>query len=200
MDQDDLRGQVQSLKRSLRQQQFVTLALCLAVIGGAIWVGRRSPRDLTLDTLTVKNWRVIDENGKTRIAANTEANGRAGIVWFDKDGKGRIGANTFAEGVAGVVCVDKDGKTRIQVVTEGERKAGVYWLDKDDKIRISAGTLASEWAGILWTDENGNNRIAATMNAGGLCAVDLSDKYGKVRRLMGTIDNQMVIYPTRSGN
>ena len=72
------------------------------------------------DTITCKEWYVVDKDGKTRIAATTHASGNAGVSWFDTDQKRRIDASTFANGNAGVQWLYKDGKMRIAALIGGE--------------------------------------------------------------------------------
>ena len=73
--------------------------------------------DATFDTITCKAWKVVDKDGKSRIAAGTLANGTAGVQWFDKDEKMRINASTLADGNASMLWNDKDGKVRIGATT-----------------------------------------------------------------------------------
>ena len=70
------------------------------------------------DTIACKTWKVVDADGKTRIAAAT-----------------------LADGQAFVQLLDKDEKTRIEAVTTDSGIAVVLWRDKDEKMRIAAGTF-----------------------------------------------------------
>ena len=58
--------------------------------------------DARFGTITCKEWRVVDEDGKMRISAATSADGDAGVVLADKDGKMRIHAATDADGTGPV--------------------------------------------------------------------------------------------------
>ena len=96
--------------------------------------------DATFDTITCKSWIVVDKDWKMRISASTEADGYAGVRWWDNDGKMRIAAATLANGQASVQWKDKDGKVRIDAATLANGEASVLWKDKDEKMRIFAGT------------------------------------------------------------
>ena len=87
--------------------------------------------DATFNTIICKRWVVVDNYGKVRIDARTDADGQASVYWLDKDGKLRIGAGTSADGSAAVV-----------------------WLDKDEKTRIAAGTFADGTVILPTKDEN----------------------------------------------
>ena len=87
--------------------------------------------DATFNTIVCKRWVVVDQYGKVRIDARTDADGQASVYWLDKDGKLRIGAGTSADGSAAVV-----------------------WLDKDEKTRIAAGTFADRTVILPTKDEN----------------------------------------------
>ena len=62
----------------------------------------------SFNTITCKEWRVVDKDGKLRIVAGTVADGQASVVWLDKDGTLRIYAGTLADGT--VVLPTEDRK------------------------------------------------------------------------------------------
>ena len=67
---------------------------------------KRFPINPTFDTITCKEWKVVDAEGKERITAFTNPDGQASVQWFDKDEKRRIAAATLADGT--VVLPTKD--------------------------------------------------------------------------------------------
>ena len=113
----------------------------MAFVNYVFWQRNRQ-RNLTVDTITCKAWRVVGADGKIRIAAAILADGQASVVWLDKDEKVRIKAATLAGGQACVTWLDKDGKVRINAATLADGQAGVGWFDKDGKVRINAATVA----------------------------------------------------------
>ena len=117
--------------------------------------------------ITCDEWRVVDKDGKVRIAAMTLADGHASVSWWDKDGNLRIGATTFPDGKASVSWWDKDGKFRIGATTFPAGEASVSWLDKDSKLRIGATTFPDGRAGVQWCDKDGKVRINAGTTADG---------------------------------
>ena len=108
---------IQSLQISVRRQRFAIVGLA-SLLAGCTLLGAVSPAgDATFDTITCKEWRVVDKDGETRILALTNADGGAGVTWADKDGEARIAASTLADGGAGVLWADKDGKARFAAST-----------------------------------------------------------------------------------
>ena len=124
----------------MKPQTIINIVFAVAFVGYVV-----SQLNPTFDTITCNNWKVVDKDGKIRIAAATFADGDAGVQWFDKDEKLRILAGTVSDGYA-----------------------GVSWLDKDFKPRIIAGTYADGLAASAWRDKNGKPRIVAGTNADGL--------------------------------
>jgi hypothetical protein len=140
---ENIQAQIQDLQASVRRQRFAIVALA-SLLAGSVLLGAVSPAgDATFDTITCKEWMVVDKDGKVRILANTLADGSAAVRWLDKDGKVRIAANTDADGNAGVMWFDKGGKVRILANTNAKGLAGVGWFDKDGKGRIAASTDAT---------------------------------------------------------
>jgi hypothetical protein len=139
---ENIQEQIQALQTSVRRQRFAIVTLA-SLLAGSVLLGAVAPAgDATFDTITCKEWKVVDKDGKVRIGASTTAEGGSDVAWFDKDGKGRIIAGTTANGNAGVAWVDKDGKKRIGAGTEADGFASVGWFDKDEKKRIEAFTEA----------------------------------------------------------
>jgi len=95
----------------MKPQTIINIVFAVAFVGYVV-----SQRDPTFDTITCKEWRVVDAEGKMRIMAATFADGLVGVTWFDRDEKARIMAQTDADGVAGVVWFDKDANSRIAAV------------------------------------------------------------------------------------
>jgi hypothetical protein len=142
---ENIQAQIQALQTSVRRQRFAIVGLA-TLLAGCTLLGAVSPvGDATFDTITCKEWRVVDKDGKVRISASTLADGTAGVDWLDKDGKIRIVAGTFANGTA----------------------AAVTLCDKDEQVRINASTIANGFAGVTWFDKAGKIRLAASTNADG---------------------------------
>ena len=138
----ELQTQIDELKASSKRQKIAIIALACVIVAGVGVAAIQPAGDATFDTITCKAWKVVDKDGKQRIGAETNADGKAGVSWSDKDGKTRIFALTFADGNAGVLWFDKDEKLRIVAATSPDGDAGVVVADKDEKQRISAMTKA----------------------------------------------------------
>ena len=120
------------MQTSVKRQRLLNIALLGIIVAGGFIAAVRPAGDATFDTITCKEWRVVDKHGMVRIAAAANAaDGYAGVAWLDKDEKVRIRASTTADGSAG-----------------GE------WRDKDGKVRITAATLADGTVFLPTTDEN----------------------------------------------
>ena len=117
----ELQTQIDELKTSSKRQKIAIIALASVVVFFAV-----KPHGV----ITCDGWRVVNKDGKVRIAAATLADGEAGVQWLDKDGKVRIGAATYASGNAGVTWWDKDGKVRIDAATNAD---GTVVLPTSDK-------------------------------------------------------------------
>ncbi len=139
---DNIQDQIRELQTSVRRQRFAIVALASVLTGIALIGAVRPVGDATFDTITCKEWKVVDKDGKPRIGAATAPDGSAGVAWVDKDGKPRIVAGTEPDGSANVVWADKDGKPRIGAGTGHKLGSGVMWYDKDGKVRILALTLS----------------------------------------------------------
>ena len=137
-----IQQQIGALQTSIKRQRLLNIALLGVIVAGGFIAAVRPAGDAAFDTITCKEWKVVDKDGKWRIMASTLANGYAGVTWFDKDGNVRIAADTFADGNAGVAWLDKDGKARIDAATAVDGTACVIWHDKDGKTRFGAATLA----------------------------------------------------------
>ena len=139
---EDIQVQIRELQTSVRRQRLAIFALAsiltsITLLGGVPPVG-----DATFNTITCKEWKVVDKVGKERIVARTAPDGAAAVAWFDKDGKRRIHAVTLPNGVAGVSWRDQAEKERINAATGPDGGAIVAWWDKRGNERINAGTDA----------------------------------------------------------
>ena len=123
----ELQTQIDEMKRSLNRQKLINIALASVIVAGVGVAAIQPVGDATFDTITCKAWKVVDNESKVRISAGTDADGEAGVSWWDKDGKQRIAARTLADGYAGVGWLDKDGKLRIGAATRSDGNAGVGW-------------------------------------------------------------------------
>jgi len=150
---ETLSADLRTLKTSVQRQRIVIASLA-GIIGIGAFIGATRPAgDATFDTITCKEWKVVDKDGKVRIEAGTSDDGKAGVVWRDMDEKMRIAAGTFADGQARVTWRDKDEKMRIGASTRADGTASVQWLDKDGKQRISAGISADGTVILPTTDQ-----------------------------------------------
>ena len=83
----------------METQTIINFVFVMAFVNYVFWQRNRQ-RNLTVDTITCKAWRVVGADGKIRIAAAILADGQASVVWLDKDEKVRIKAATLAGGQA----------------------------------------------------------------------------------------------------
>ena len=103
---NNIEEQLAHLRSSLRRQRVFNLALVGTAIAATTVAAVRPASDVTFDTVTCKKWKVVDDDGKTRISAGTKADGRASVTWYDKDSKERIKAGTWADGTANLPTID----------------------------------------------------------------------------------------------
>jgi hypothetical protein len=96
---DSIEDQIRALQTSVRRQRFAIVTLASILASSALIGAVRPAGDATFDTITCKSWKVVDKDGKERIAASTQADGTAGVAWLDKDEKERIAALTRADGI-----------------------------------------------------------------------------------------------------
>ncbi len=164
---DTIQEQIRALQTSVRRQRFAIVTLASILAGSALIGAVRPAGDATFDTITCKEWKVVDKDGKTRIGAVTRADGTAGLALLDKDGKTRIGAVMGFDGGATVAWYDKDGDFRIGATTLLDGSATVRWFDKDGRERIAAYTLANGAAGLALFDKDMKQRIRAGVSADG---------------------------------
>ena len=85
----ELQTQIDEMKRSLNRQKLLNIALASVIVAGVGVAAIQPAGDATFDTITCKAWKVVDNESKLRISAGTDADGYAGVQWFDKDGKSR---------------------------------------------------------------------------------------------------------------
>ena len=171
----ELQTQIDELKTSSKRQKIAIIALASVIVAGVGVAAIQPAGDATFDTITCKKWKVVDKDGKVRIAAGTFADGAASLAWADKDEKVRIAAVTLADGTARVGWVDKDGKLRIAAATLANGTASVAWADKDGKLRIDAGTLVDGAASVSLWDKDEKVRIGAVTFADGTVSLPTKD-------------------------
>ena len=99
----------------MKTQTIINCVFAVAFVGYVV-----SQLNPTFDSITCKEWRVVDNDGKLRIKAGTFADGTACVIWLDTDGNARIAAGTGDEGSASVVWLDKDEKRRIAAGVRGD--------------------------------------------------------------------------------
>ena len=97
---DNLESRIRALEASNRRQRYSITALAAIIVGGAFIAATRPVGDATFGTVTCKNLKIVDDNGKMRISARIDADSAAGIALYDKSEKGRILASTDANGSA----------------------------------------------------------------------------------------------------
>ena len=174
---ETIQQQIGAMQTSVKRQRLLNIALLGIIVAGGFIAAVRPAGDATFDTITCKEWRVVDKHGMVRIAAAANAaDGYAGVAWLDKDEKVRIRASTLADGSAGVTWRDKHDKVRIRAATLADGSAGVTWLDKDEKVRIRASTTADGSAGGEWRDKDGKVRITAATLADGTVFLPTTDE------------------------
>ena len=94
----ELQTQIDELKASSKRQKIAIISLTGVIVAGVGIAAIQPAGDAEFDTITCKSLKVVDKDGKVRIAAGTFADGFAGVGWLDKDEKLRIDASTFADG------------------------------------------------------------------------------------------------------
>ena len=130
---DNLESRIRALEASNRRQRYSITALAAVIVGGTLIVAMRPAGNATFDRVTCKNLSVIDDNGKQRISAFTDAAGDAVMQWLDKDEKTRISTHTPADGSAAMQWHDKDGKERIEAGTDTDGTVGLPTTDLQPK-------------------------------------------------------------------
>ena len=172
---ETIQQQIGAMQKSIKRQRFAIIALAGIIVAGGFIAAVRPAGDATFDTITCKEWSVVDGDGKERIGAATHADGIASVQWKDKNGKLRIDAGTLADGNAGVVWLDKNEKGRIVASTLADGDVSVDWFDKDGKSRIAAGIYADGNASVVLGDKDGKPRIAAATFPDGTVALPTTD-------------------------
>ena len=164
---DHLHHEIQSLQASVRRQRYAIYGLSAVLAGTALLGAARSSEDATFDMVTCRGWQVVDKDGTVRIAAATDADGKATVQWFDTGGKVRIAAATLASGDSGLEWFGKDGKKRINAATIADGSSGVSWFDANEKWRVAVVTAADGSAGLLVLGQDGKPQIEASTSANG---------------------------------
>jgi len=172
---DTIQDQIRALQTSVRRQRFAIVTLASILAGSALIGAVRPAGDATFDTITCKEWHVVDKDGKARIAAFTTNEGDATVACRDLNLKLRILIGTTKDGTAIATLSDKDGMPRIEAQTLGDDVAGMWWRDKNANGRIFACTLPDGNAGVSWLDKDGKARITAAMTPGGLVTYPTKD-------------------------
>ena len=173
---ETIQQQIGALQTSVKRQRLLNIALLGIIVAGGFIAAVRPAGDATFDTITCKGWKVVDADGKVRIAAVTLADGEASVVWKDKDADVKIKASTFAEGNAKLQLLDKYEKVRITAFTNPDGQASVHCFDKDGMLRIYAGTSADGQSSVLWRDKEGRVRIGAVTRADGTVLLPTEDR------------------------
>jgi YD repeat-containing protein len=192
---DNIQDQIRELQTSVRRQRLAIVALASVLTGIALIGAVRPVGDATFDTITCKEWKVVDKDGKVRIGAGSTSN-TAGMAWNDKDERMRVAIATSFDGAAVASWYDKDGKGRLTAATLPDGKAVVSWLDRDEKVRISASTTLDGPAGTAWFDKDGNLRIDLGTDPEGQAGAAWLDRDRRPRIAAGTSPDGKVILPT----
>lgn len=79
----------------MKTQTIINCVFAIAFIALAVIVV--APRDATFNTITCKEWKVVDADEKVRIYASTFGNGIATVHWLDKNETVRIAAGTIGD-------------------------------------------------------------------------------------------------------
>ena len=170
---ETIQQQLNALQTSVKRQRLLNIALASIIVAGGFIAAVRPVGDATFDKITCKEWNVVDKDGKERITAFTNSDGKAGVNWLDKDKKMRISAVTDG-GLAEVSWFDKNGKARIEASTIAQGDASVNFLDNDGKMRIRASTFPGAAVGV-WFDKEEKQRIAAGTHADGTVHLPTED-------------------------
>ncbi|MCE9620107.1 MAG: hypothetical protein K8R92_09375 [Planctomycetes bacterium] len=105
----NIQQQLASLQTSVKRQRLLNIGLLGIMFSGGLIAAVRPAGDATFDMITCKGWKVVDADGKVRIASETNDNGKVGVAWYDQNGTKRIVASTYVNGDASVTLMDKDG-------------------------------------------------------------------------------------------
>jgi hypothetical protein len=131
---------IQAFKTSVRRQRFAIVGLA-TLLAGSVLLGAVSPAgDATFDTITCKEWKVVDKDGKVRIRAGVFGND-VGLALMDKAGTNRI-MIFESDGDAVMNVNDSGGKPRVAVSVQGNGNAGVVWYDPWGKTSFAGVTTA----------------------------------------------------------
>ena len=124
-----LEEKVVALESRLRRQRFGMIGMGLG-LAAALFLGmtQQTPRELTLDNLTLTDGLMILKDDKPRVFIGTnEENGDVGIGVLDLQGKARVALGTDAKGDGGVAVMDKNEAPRILMGT-GPDGAGIMLI------------------------------------------------------------------------
>ena len=76
----------------MKSQTIINCVFAVAFVGYVV-----SQRNPTFNTITCKEWKVVDADEKVRIYASTFGNGIATVHWLDKNETVRIAAGTIGD-------------------------------------------------------------------------------------------------------
>lgn len=117
------------------------LACVSAVAAGALLAAAGAPPgDFAAASLSCRELKVLDKEGKLRISAGAVGEDAFGVACFDKDGKPRVGIGVSKDGTSSVQVLDRDGTVRISARVDPDGYALSQWFDQKGDARVVAGT------------------------------------------------------------
>ena len=154
---DRLAQRVEALERQNRRLRAWATGLtgCLVVI---VLLGAQAR---VPDVLITKMLKIVDQNGKPRIAVGVHETGHGMLVFTDADGKTpRLTLTVHANGVEQALF-DNNGKKRVELTADEE--AALRFLDPLGKVRMLLRTAADGHASQDIADAEGRvlSRIPA---------------------------------------
>jgi hypothetical protein len=81
----------------------------------------------------------VDQKPRVAVAASADL---AGVVVIDNEQRTRIAANSFANGEAALSLLDVKGKERIKATTLQDGRSGLLFMDPEGVIRVMSGVTA----------------------------------------------------------
>lgn len=145
------------MKLTGQTRVIVFTAMALATVDIAVRVNQR-PVMLNApsgDTVVAKEFRLVDNNGNTRIQMSIDKNNEPGIVLFDRNGLVRAQLDTW-ENTPSLILTGPNGNKRAYFGMDG-KDTGLLMLDNGDGRPAISIDASSNMPRIFMTDpETGN--------------------------------------------
>lgn len=163
------------------------------------------------DSLVCRKLRIIDKEGRTRIAAGTRDEDEVGIWWLDSEKHVRISALTDSEGLASINlfgitaptwaanAMVSDGleKVRVSLFTNHDGESRIHLFDQERVRRIDIGIHEIGEAFVVLKDGHKQDRIRIATDSDGDAGLQIFDLDRKLRIHAATLVNETVILPTK---